>query len=214
MRNKIKTIVIEDENLLREMFVMFISGAAELEVIGDWKDAESALENLDNTSPDIAIVDYHLPGMDGVELTRKLVERCPGIKTLILTAEMQETSLVKRAFDAGATGFLHKAAQIDELLFAIKAVGRGSSYLYTDIVKNVVLLREDHVEEKVLSQEDISILKMIGKGFANKEMADQLKIPQSTLKYKLERILKTLKARDRANALLKALQMGVISLRD
>jgi DNA-binding NarL/FixJ family response regulator len=211
MRSKIKTIVIEDENLLREMLVKLLSGADELEIIGDWKDAESTLDSLNEASPDVAIIDYHLPGMDGIELTRKLVECCPGIKTLILTADMHE-ALIKKAFSAGAAGFLNKAAQSDEVIFAIKAVGKGLSYLCANIAKDIVLLKENYVEEE-LSPEDISILKLIGKGFLNKEIADQLKISESTVKYKLEQIIKTLKARDRTNALLKALQMGIISLR-
>jgi len=212
MRKKIKTIIIEDENVLREMFVRILSEADGFEVIGDWKDAESALINIERVSPDVAIVDYRLPGMNGIELTKKLSERCPGIKTLILTADMR-SSLAEKAFSAGATGFLNKATGLEELFFAIKTVGKGSTYLCTDLVKDVVLFKASHVEEG-LSPECISILKLFAEGFENKEIGERLQIPQDTLKYRFAQIKKVLDARDRTNALYKAMKMGIIDSND
>lgn len=208
MHKKIKTIIIEDENLLREMFVRLLSDADEFEVIGDWKDAESALINLENTSPDVAVIDYRLPGMNGIELTKKLSERCPNIKTLILTADMR-ISLAEKAFSAGAAGFMNKASCIEEILFAIKTVGKGSTYLYTGLVKDIVLFKGNHVEER-LSPECVSILKLFAEGFENKEIAERLNIPQDTIKYRFAQIKKALNARDRTNALYKAMKMGII----
>lgn len=212
MCNKIKTIIIEDENILRDMLVKALSLTEGFEVLGDWEDGESALKNLEKASPDIAIVDYRLPGMDGIEFARKVSLCCPGIKTLILTADRRET-LVKKAFNAGATGFLYKEARFDELMFAIKAVGRGDTYLYTGLIKDIIILKDTWVEEESLAPECVTILKLASKGLANKEIADRMKISLDTVKYRFEQILKTLNARDRTNAVVKALQMGIIDVK-
>jgi len=213
MCSRIKAIVIEDESVLRDMLVRLLSEADEFEVIGSWKDAESALKNLDGVHPDVAVIDFRLPGIDGIEFTRKLIERWPDVKALILTADRRET-LIKRAFKAGATGFLYKEARFDELLFAIKAVGRGSTYLYTELVKDIIILRENFLEEDELSPDCISLLRLAARGFANKEIAEHLKMSRDTVKSKLAHIMKVLKAKDRTNAVFKALQLGLIDLKD
>jgi len=214
MCSKIKTILIEDESVLRDMLVRLLSEAEEFEVVGSWKDAESALENVDGIHPDVAVIDFRLPGMDGIELTRKLIERWPNIKALILTADRRE-ALIRKAFNAGATGFLYKEARFDELLFAIKAVGRGSTYLYTELVKDIIILREGFMEEEEeLTPECISILRLAAKGCANKEISIRLRMTGDTVKYKLAHIMKVLKAKDRTNAVFKALKLGLIDLKD
>lgn len=138
MKKKIRITVIEDIKVMRELLAHRLQLADEFDVKGQWKDAESALKSFRSKTADVAVVDYLLPGMNGIEFTRKARHEFPDLRIIILTVD-RNIKLIREAFIAGASGYLVKDTTVEEMIFAIKAVSRGKMYVCTDLIKELVM---------------------------------------------------------------------------
>jgi len=138
MKKKIRVMVIEDIKVMRELLTHQLQLNDEFDVKGQWKDAESALKSIRSKSADVAVVDYRLPGMDGIEFTRKARQHFPELRVIILTVD-GTIEHIREAFRAGASGYLIKDVSVEEMIFAIKAVNRGKMYVCTDLIKELVM---------------------------------------------------------------------------
>ncbi|MHC9544130.1 MAG: response regulator transcription factor [Vulcanimicrobiota bacterium] len=138
MKKKIRITVIEDIKVMRELLAHRLQLTDEFDVKGQWKDAESALKSFRSKTADVAVVDYLLPGMNGIEFARKARLEFPDLKTIILTVD-GSIQHVREAFRAGVSGYLIKDTSVEEMIFAIKAVSRGKMYVCTELIKELVM---------------------------------------------------------------------------
>jgi DNA-binding NarL/FixJ family response regulator len=218
MKSQINLIIVEDHTILRELLAESLIESMDAVISGHWQDAESALEHLAGHRVDIAIVDNHLPypGMSGIEFTAKACAICPSLKVIILTMDTNER-FVRKAFEAGASGYVLKTAPVDELRFAIRAVMRGQPYVSAEITR-CILFEQDPIPKGTHNNHDINaeIIFMLEKardGLGNKEIADLLGVHLSVVKTRFSRLMKRLNAKDRTETVVIAMKKGIIGMR-
>jgi len=201
--------VIEDNPGLRRSLVRIVSRSADLKLIGDWPDGESALPAMEKLRPQIVLMDINLPGMSGIECTAALKRICPESQVIIVTV-YEDTDSIFRALRVGACGYLLKRAYSAEILEAIAEVRAGGAPMTSEIARRLVeAFREPPPEpspKSELSAREKEILNLVALGFANKEIGGKLNISYHTVRVHLRRIYERLHVRSRTEALLKYLQ--------
>jgi DNA-binding NarL/FixJ family response regulator len=210
---KISLIIIEDHTILRELLVRELDREDHIDVIGNWADAESALKALKSASPDVAIVDNILPGMNGLTFTEKALVIKPDMKILFLSMCIDKQTIV-RAFKAGAVGYLPKDVTTKELLDAISAIQAGETFLSPRITRKILDMlmvpQTEKNQDEILTQEQLRMLKLASKGFTNKEIASTLGVPVTTIKSRFFDVCKKLNTRDRTHTVTEVIKMGLL----
>ena len=204
---KIKTLLIDDHAVMRMGLASLLETTKEVEVVGDaGKGAEGVRKAL-ATRPDVVIMDLMMPGMDGVETTRALLEKWPEANVLILTT-FETSDGISHALDAGAKGAILKSAELDELMNALRAVAAGKPYLSSEIRQ--IMKKDPPVPE--LSQRQCEIIESITRGLSNNEIAEQLGIDRSTVKNHLSILFSKLGVANKAEAVAVALRKQLVKM--
>jgi two-component system, NarL family, response regulator len=210
--DKIRIIIIEDHNVLRETLVISLNMEEEFEILGHWGCAEDALEFLRQHTVDMAIVDYILPGIDGAAFAVKAREIQRDIKVLMLSMYTNDESVLK-AFESGAVGFVPKHATIAELVSAVKSVRPGEPLLSQRLTAQFInYCSKLKRSEPLLSDMHREILKMAAEGWSNKEISRETGIPVPQVKYLFQSIFKILASRDRTHSVVRAIKRGILNL--
>ena len=204
---KIKTLLIDDHAVMRMGLASLLETTKEVEVVGDaGKGAEGIRKTL-ATRPDVVIMDLMMPGMDGIETTRALLEKCPEANVLILTT-FETSDGISHALDAGAKGAILKSAELDELMNALRAVAAGKPYLSSEIRQ--IMKKDPPIPE--LSQRQYEIIESITRGLSNNEIAEQLGIDRSTVKNHLSILFSKLGVANKAEAVAVALRKQLVKM--
>ena len=184
---KIRVLIADDHTLVREGLRALLQGEGGFEVIAEASNGHEAIERALEMRPDVILMDIGMPGLDGLEATRRIVKESPGIRVLVLTVHETEDYFF-RALEAGAQGFLVKDAASTELIAAVRAVHRGGMFLHPPLAKRLVedyLGRVSSGEERSTYEEltprEREILKLIGEGLTNQEIASHLTLSRPTL---------------------------------
>jgi DNA-binding NarL/FixJ family response regulator len=181
----IRILIADDHGVMRAGLRALLQDEPTVEVVAEASSGEEALRLAGEMSPDIALIDIGMPGMDGIETTRRLKKFSPQIQVLVLTA-YEEESLLREAIRSGASGYLIKRAAEEELIAAIRAVSRGDIYIHPamtrllikDLTPNVPA-RKGAVES--LTQRELEIMGYIVRGFTNRQIAEALYISTRTV---------------------------------
>jgi DNA-binding NarL/FixJ family response regulator len=209
---KTKIILVEDHGVLRETLVIALNMEDDFEIIGHWNCAEDALEFLAHNRSELAIVDYMLPGMDGIQFTRKAKKLQPNIKIIMLSMYTDRDSVL-RAFDAGAIGFIPKHVSIRELITAVKMVEKGEPTLPRKMTAEFInYVGELKKAPPVITNELRNILRMAADGYSNSEISIKTGQPVPRIKYQFRQIFEILDARDRTHCVVRALKRGFLTL--
>ena len=209
--NPIRLVVVDDHALFRAGLVNILTQMDELEVVGEAGDGSEALTVVQRTKPDVVLLDVNMPVMDGVETVGVLSET-EDCRILMLTISKQDEDLFG-AINAGADGYLLKSAEPDELLRAIQQVAEGKSILSPEITGRVlqVVSSGQTIQSKTkLSKREMEVLNCLAKGMTSAQVAEELFISENTVKTHVRHILEKLEAGNRAEAVSKAVQMGLI----
>ncbi len=217
MIERIKVLLVDDQDLFREALAILISVESQIDVVGSVSGGEQALNILPKTKPHVVLMDVRMPGMDGVEATRRINAEFPSIKVIALTTFDDDDAVVS-ALQAGALGYLLKDATKDELFSAIRTVSQGNYYLPPKITAKVVnelnrirRNRQNMMDSyHLLSRRELEVLELLGKGLSNAEIATHLVITVGTVKNHVTHILEKLNVKDRMQALLKAKEMNIL----
>lgn len=217
--SKIKIMLAEDHVLVREGTKEMLDREEDIDVVAEAGDGEEAVRLATGQDLDIVIMDIALPKLNGIEATKQIKEISPGTAILVLTA-YDDDEYVFALLEAGAAGYLLKDVSTDELVEAIRAVQAGESMLHPAIARKVVNRFSQHVEEEEetpleeLTEREIEVLQLAGKGITNREIADSLSISHRTVQAHLSHIFSKLGVGSRTEAVVYALRKGLITFDD
>ena len=209
---KLRLALADDQALVREGLKAIISVVNDMSVIAESDDGQSLLDQLEATPVDVIISDIRMPGMDGIEMTRQLRLSGSDIPVLLLTTFDDET-LLPRAADAGAQGFLLKDVAPEDLEAAIREVAAGRSLLQpmaTEAVRNRYQYPDDTAPVEDFGARELEILRLLAGGYSNREIAQTIHLAEGTVKNYVSEILSKLGTRDRTRAVLKAITLRII----
>jgi DNA-binding NarL/FixJ family response regulator len=213
----ISVVVADDQTLVRHGLHLILDSEADLHVVGEAADGREAMELVDRLSPDVVLMDIRMPGVDGVEACRRLVAARSPARVLMLTT-FGGDEYVYAALRAGASGFLLKTAPPEQLAAAIRTVVRGEALLDPQVLRRLI---EGYVVAPppgsgppralaALTEREIEVLREVGRGAANTDIARSLHLSEATVKTYVGRILGKLGLRDRAQMVVSAYESGLI----
>ena len=220
-------LLVDDQALVRMGFRLVIESESDLDVVGEASDGAVALDQVRALSPDVVLMDVRMPGMDGIEATRRVVAEYPSSRVLVLTTfDVDEYAFA--ALRAGASGFLAKNAQPAELVEAIRTVASGNSVVAPRVVRRMLDLfashlpaaADDHGHDdldprlRALTPRELEVLRCIAEGLSNAEIAERLVLSATTVKTHVGNILAKLMLRDRVQAVIAAYEFGLVGRGD
>lgn len=210
----IRIALIDDHAVLRSGLRLLLEQQEEMTVVGEAGTGEEGLEMVECESPDIVLMDLSLPGINGIDLTRRLVQRDESCRVIALTMYEDERH-VREVLEAGAAGYVSKCAADSELVDAIRAVARGEMFVHPAVARNIVagyLGREETSpgESDPLSDRELEVLTLLALGHTNQEVADKLFISVKTVETHKSRIVSKLGFRTRADLVRYALDRGLL----
>ncbi len=206
MPDEITVLIVDDHEVVREGLRLSLSRAPHIRVVGEASDGESAVDLALRRKPDVVIMDVRMPGMDGLEATRRLTEELPETKVLIFTA-FSERSLLGRGFESGAKGYVLKEAPHTTLVRAIEKVATGEGYVDPALMPQFLAGRD---QSDMLTAREREILQLLADGMSNGDVAERLFISQETVKSHVRHILTKLEADTRTQAVAIALREAMI----
>lgn len=215
MADLIRLLIVDDHPLFRQGVRFFLESVPELELLGELENGPAALAFLAEHQVDLVILDLQMPGIDGVEVTLKIKEKWHEVKVLILTS-FGGWDKVYAALKAGAAGYVLKDAQPEELVAAIKAVAAGGSYLGAQAAMELVNRIDCNTENlpddlpEPLTEREFEVLKLLGQGMGNREIAEKLIVSEKTVKTHVANILQKLQVSSRTQAVLYAIQHNLL----
>ncbi|WP_313342211.1 response regulator transcription factor [Stenotrophomonas sp.] len=205
----IRILTIDDHPLIRQGIASMLEVEPDMVVVGEAADAHSGMEQFRRLLPDIALVDLQMPGVGGIELTRRLRAEFPQARVVILTTYRGDAN-ARDALAAGACGYLLKSSLRGELIDALRRVDQGKRCLSAEISEEIA----QHVGEEALTARELSILSALAHGWENKRIANTLGISAETVKSHLARIFEKVGARTRTEAIHIALRRGLVRLEE
>ncbi|MGH2720633.1 MAG: response regulator [Actinomycetota bacterium] len=214
-----RVVVVDDQALVRAGFRVLVDSAPDLEVVGGAADGALAVDVAVRERPDVVLMDIRMPGVDGVEATRRITahQGTDGVRVLILTT-FDLDDYVYAALRAGASGFLLKDTPPAELLDAIRVLAAGEALLAPSITRRLIeeFARRPEAGRPApaalsqLTDREREVLALVARGLSNAEIADRLVVSPATTKTHVSRILMKLDARDRAQRVVLAYETGLV----
>jgi DNA-binding NarL/FixJ family response regulator len=203
----IRVLVADDHPIVRSGIVALLESADDMEVVGTASTGLEAVELALELGPDIVLMDLRMPGIDGDEATARILERRSDIHVVVLTTYETDASILT-AIEAGASGYLLKAAPQEEILAGIRSVARGEVALAPSIAAMLV----NRVKQPVvsLSAREKEVLALVSQGLSNPAIAKELFLSEATVKTHLLHAFEKLEVSDRTRAVTKAMELGLL----
>ena len=213
--NKIKILLVDDHAVLRDGIRALLGLHDDIEIVGEASEGKEAIEKAQELVPDVVVMDITMPGMDGLEATRRIRKKTPAVKVLVLT-QHDNKEYILSAIKAGAGGYVPKRALGVELVSAIRAMHEGNSFLYPSAAAALIedYLRQAGGEEPYnrLGSREREILKLIADGHTNREIAAMLFITVKTVLGYRTKIMKKLDIHNRTELIKYAIRKGLVSM--
>ncbi|HEY5572703.1 MAG TPA: response regulator transcription factor [Anaerolineales bacterium] len=206
----IRILIVDDHSVVRQGLQMFLALDPDIEVIGEASNGAEAVEFVKDEQPDVVLMDLLMPIMDGIEATKVIRSDFADTEVIALTSVLEDNAVVG-AIRAGAIGYLLKDTEADDLVRAIKAAASGQVQLSPKAAER--LMREIRAPEspEKLTDRETEVLRLLAEGKANKEIARELSISETTVKTHVSNILMKLNVPSRTQAALYAVRIGLVS---
>ena len=213
----IRVLIADDQALVRDGFGMILDAQEDIEVVGNAADGHEAVEQARALTPDVILMDIRMPGLDGIEATRRLAADGAGPRVLMLTT-FDQNEYVYEAMKAGASGFLLKAVRPEQLAEAVRVVAAGDTLLAPSVTRRLI---EEFVQRPPpgvgtpeplgeLTARELEVLKLVARGMSNTGIAEELVVSEGTVKTHLTHILRKLDLPDRVQAVVLAYEIGLV----
>ncbi|MGW1910310.1 response regulator [Streptomyces sp. NPDC002076] len=215
----VRIVLADDQQLVRSGLRVLMADHPDLEVVGEAATGEEAVQRVRETGPDVVVMDIRMPGMDGIEATRRITAGDASTRVLILTT-FDEDDHVYGALRAGASGFAVKDMALDDILGAIRVVAAGDALIAPSVTRRLIA---DFVEHRAatprrsarlpegITEREREVLTLVGRGRSNTEIAADLFITVATAKSHVSRLLSKLDARDRVQLVIAAYEAGLVT---
>lgn len=215
---RIRVVLAEDHTLMRQMTRSLLEGSG-MEVVAEAADGAEAVTVCTRMRPDVVLMDIAMPGVNGVEATRQIKERCPSTAVLVLTA-YDDDQYVTALVQAGAAGYLLKTIQPQELVDATRSVFNGESVLHPKIARKVLQKLCGQPQSQggppldPLSERELLVLRLAARGLSNKEIGNELALSERTVQTHLSHIFAKAGVASRTEAAIAGLRRGWLRLED
>jgi len=205
----ISIVLVDDHQVVTHSLKAYLESFSDLKVIGIASTGEELLSRLDEWRPRVILQDLLMPGgIDGIETTRRVLQRHPEIAVVALTASMEEARMIG-ALRAGALGYVRKDAAPETLLAAVRSVARGRTYIDPSIDRTARLTSTD---PETLTTRETEVLRHVALGLSNRDIAAALSVSEETVKTHVTHVLAKLNVDNRAQAIVQALKRGLVTL--
>ena len=209
----IKILVVDDHAIMRDGIRALLNLHDDIEIVGEASEGKEAVQKAEELAPDVIVMDIAMPGMDGLEATRRITKKNPAVKVMVLS-QHDNKEYILSAIKAGVVGYVPKRALGSELVSAIRTIHQGESYLYPSAAAAVI---SDYLKGSAkepydrLTAREREILKLIAEGYTSREIADKLFIALKTVLGHRTKIMEKLDLHNRSELIKYAIRKGLIS---
>jgi DNA-binding NarL/FixJ family response regulator len=214
----IRILIADDQELVRSGFRMIVEAEDDMEVVAEALDGADAIAQSRLTQPDVILMDVRMPGIDGLEATRRILSEQPPLPHVLMLTTFDADEYVHAALSAGADGFLLKSAPPTRLIEGIRSVVDGETMLAPSVTRRLIA---DYIERRSpgslppsglneLTAREVEVLTLIAHGLSNAEIAIELVVSEATVKTHINRLFTKLGVRDRAQAVVLAYESGLV----
>jgi NarL family two-component system response regulator LiaR len=218
--DKIRIVIADDHAVVREGTRTLLERETDMQVVGEASDGEEAVRLIENLKPDVAILDISMPGLSGIEVTRRIKPHLPSTAVLILTA-YDNDEYVFALLEAGAAGYLLKDVHSREIVGAVRSVHSGESVLHPSIARKVIqraiaspAQSAERNSEIELSDRELEVLRLAAKGLNNQDIADRLCISIRTVQGHINSMFRKLNVGSRTEAVFTGVKRGLLAFDD
>jgi DNA-binding NarL/FixJ family response regulator len=213
----VRVVIADDQALVRGGFRMILDAKDDMEVVGEAADGAEAVELVERERPDVALIDVRMPGVDGIEATRRIAASGSGARIIILTT-YDADEYVFAALRAGASGFLLKDVRPPDLVDAIRVVARGEALLAPSVTRRLLdrfagalpVAAAPAFGLDELTEREREVLRLVALALSNAEIARRLHLTEATVKTHVSSVLRKLELRDRVQAVVYAYDVGLV----
>ena len=203
-------VLADDHRMIREGLRRSMEDNG-LRVLGEAADGEQAVEMASALRPDVVLMDVSMPVLDGIDATRRLRASAPEVAVVMLTMHADH-DVIARAMRAGAVGYLVKDCSVDEVVSTVRLAAAGETALTAELASSVLAEVREPDQHRLVSPREEEVLQMIADGYSTPDVAKRLFISQKTVKNHLASVYDKLDARDRTQAILRAVRMRIVKL--
>lgn len=209
----IRVLVVDDHALHRDGIRQILGQQPGIEVVGEAESAERALVLVNQLNPSVVLMDIRLPGMNGIDATRRIRRDHPGTRVLVVTA-YDDDEYVRSALEAGASGHLSKAAPGRELIEAVRAVATGGTVINPIALTHLLAGGDTGLPASELTERELAVLRLLADGLHNKQVATRLGISRRTVERHCDNIYAKLGAGSRTEAVVRAISARLVLVPD
>jgi DNA-binding NarL/FixJ family response regulator len=205
-------MIVDDQTLFRRGLVKLLECDPRIKIVDDAANGAEAMEKIAKNAPDVVLVDIKMPVMDGIETTRRIVSQYPKIRVLVLTT-FENDGYVIQALKAGASGYLLKDSQPEAIVSAMLAILSGERVMTESVADqflNLISGGNQKARYDGMTRREVEILRLLGQGMTNKQMAFRLKISEKTVRNHISNFYAKLGVGDRSQAVLYAVRKGLV----
>jgi len=219
VQNPTKVLLVDDHAFVRSGVKSLLDEEPDIMVVGEANSGEDAISKVHECHPNLVVMDVNMPGIDGIEATRRIKSSHPEISVIVLTVNDEELFLIE-AIRAGAAGYVLKDSSSEQLVHSIRIIMDGGSLIplhllqgaVSDVPVQVDTPRLDSEMVEPLTEKEMEVLVRIVRGLRNQEIADELNLAKVTVKKRVQSILAKMFVSDRTQAALKAVKLNIVSL--
>ena len=205
----IRLLIAEDHPVVREGLERLLASEDDIEIVGTASNGAEAVALVDTVECDVVLMDLSMPVLDGIEATRQILATHEGEVRVVVLTSLSAREDIMAALDAGASGYLLKDAEPQELLAGVRAAARGDAPLAPRAAREVLSARAEERTQPELSARETEVLELVARGFPNKRIARELQISEKTVKAHLTQVFQRIGVTDRTQAALWAKDHGV-----
>lgn len=221
MSEPVRLVLVDDQHLMREGLATILSVHDDLEIVGQAGDGQEAIDVVRATAPDVVCMDVEMPGMDGLEATRRLTSDPAVCARILMLTTFDREDYLMAALQAGASGFLLKNSRPEQLVDGIRSIAGGDALLSPAVtmavIRRVVAATPNDAAPVVpesaahLTERELDVLRLLARGCSNEEIAEQLYVARATVKTHVSNVLAKLGLRDRVQAVAYAYRTGIVT---